>query len=657
MGVNGVLPKILPSAGRENYDLRALADGLVEYHRTQTVDSSDDSDEPSAKRRRLWTRRKVRVAVDVNGWIARAAHGYGGDLMDERHSTYHGRAELRNEQQMQQQPNQSNNEREGEQASHLPTTTAAGTNNNNNHTDQTQKQRIEYITKVISFVLQRIEYLRDECSTMVIPVLDGATPPCKLTMVKQRSNKRKRASEQRDEVAQSPARASMNDDAANTIGNGQDEEDAEEEDEATRTHAEVLSRISKSKQAGTGKDYALRIEILSELLQEFRKRRWPFIVAPYEADGQLSYLANTRGVDLVVTEDSDLIALGCPTLVYKMGGWNGLNAANRGDGGASNNNVFGRRGQQRNSTPGYHLRGTMLHRHDLGSSHGINLLDFTDAMLATMFVAAGCDYSNSLKGIGIVTARNIVKKAFHGGEADESHPSLSSEPVLKVVLNQLFKQCQKEAHEQVWPLDDPEKDEARDAYERSFLAALAMYRHPLVYDPIARVHVIANDVSDGSTSSSRVCSETFLRDERILMEYEPYRELVTRKELLYQVIGTPFAPKVARGISEGLIDPRQLPAPDLVADNTAESNHEIDDNAAAQESSQNQTEDEEETESRDLTQEGSAMQLSSQEFSGMGTQQSGGTQLSSTQQSKSSSMISSLSPDLLASPSQQSQTF
>lgn len=37
------------------------------------------------------------------------------------------------------------------------------------------------------------------------------------------------------------------------------------------------------------------------------------IVAPYEADAQLAYLALTGDVDAVITEDSDLLPYGCPT--------------------------------------------------------------------------------------------------------------------------------------------------------------------------------------------------------------------------------------------------------------------------------------------------------------------------------------------------------
>ena len=37
-----------------------------------------------------------------------------------------------------------------------------------------------------------------------------------------------------------------------------------------------------------------------------------FIVAPYEADAQMAYMAVNEDVHAVITEDSDLLAYGCP---------------------------------------------------------------------------------------------------------------------------------------------------------------------------------------------------------------------------------------------------------------------------------------------------------------------------------------------------------
>ena len=36
------------------------------------------------------------------------------------------------------------------------------------------------------------------------------------------------------------------------------------------------------------------------------------IVAPYEADAQMAFLAKSRAVHAVITEDSDLLTYGCP---------------------------------------------------------------------------------------------------------------------------------------------------------------------------------------------------------------------------------------------------------------------------------------------------------------------------------------------------------
>ena len=47
------------------------------------------------------------------------------------------------------------------------------------------------------------------------------------------------------------------------------------------------------------------------LSQECRSAGVECIVAPYEADAQLAYLSKEGIVDLVITEDSDLLVFGC----------------------------------------------------------------------------------------------------------------------------------------------------------------------------------------------------------------------------------------------------------------------------------------------------------------------------------------------------------
>ena len=42
-------------------------------------------------------------------------------------------------------------------------------------------------------------------------------------------------------------------------------------------------------------------------------------MAPYEADAQLAFLAKESIVDLVITEDSDLLAFGCKRVPSPIG--------------------------------------------------------------------------------------------------------------------------------------------------------------------------------------------------------------------------------------------------------------------------------------------------------------------------------------------------
>lgn len=45
--------------------------------------------------------------------------------------------------------------------------------------------------------------------------------------------------------------------------------------------------------------------------QVLKKEKVDYIVAPYEADAQMTFLSVNKLVDAVITEDSDLIPFGC----------------------------------------------------------------------------------------------------------------------------------------------------------------------------------------------------------------------------------------------------------------------------------------------------------------------------------------------------------
>lgn len=51
-------------------------------------------------------------------------------------------------------------------------------------------------------------------------------------------------------------------------------------------------------------------------LQALRAAEVDYIVAPFEADAQMAYLAINNKVQVVITEDSDLLPYGCPKVQH-----------------------------------------------------------------------------------------------------------------------------------------------------------------------------------------------------------------------------------------------------------------------------------------------------------------------------------------------------
>ncbi|CAG0881557.1 unnamed protein product [Cyprideis torosa] len=92
------------------------------------------------------------------------------------------------------------------------------------------------------------------------------------------------------------------------------------------------------------------------------------IVAPYEADAQLAYLSRENYVQLVITEDSDLILFGCRQIMFKLD--------------RSGNGVL------------YELK-------NLSASLGNHATSFTLDKFRRMCILSGCDYLASLPNIGL----------------------------------------------------------------------------------------------------------------------------------------------------------------------------------------------------------------------------------------------------------------
>ena len=108
---------------------------------------------------------------------------------------------------------------------------------------------------------------------------------------------------------------------------------------------------------------------------ELKQRSLEFYVAPYEADAQLAHLYIIGKVQAVITEDSDLLPFGVKKCFFKMD---------------RNGNGFG------------------VDLNDLNEVKEYDFTSFKDDMLLTMCILSGCDYLDSIRGVGFKKAYKLV---------------------------------------------------------------------------------------------------------------------------------------------------------------------------------------------------------------------------------------------------------
>ena len=195
--------------------------------------------------------------------------------------------------------------------------------------------------KFVTFFLDRLKVLTDNGLVPII-VFDGA----KLPMKKEVDKKRSREREKHLEKAKS----------------------ATDDDEANKHFQRGVSI--------TAYHVGLVIQALKEMQVEY-------VVAPYEADAQMAYLArfapSSTKVELVLTEDSDLLAYACPDVLFKL------------------------YEESENEWTVDHVCFEELLKSE--RFEGFSAVNFTE-----MCVLAGCDYLKNLKGMGLKTAYEYMKE-------------------------------------------------------------------------------------------------------------------------------------------------------------------------------------------------------------------------------------------------------
>jgi len=188
-------------------------------------------------------------------------------------------------------------------------------------------------------------------------------------------------------------------------------------------HREEASELWKQgKKDAAIKKYGESVSITGEMAFEFikilRKMKIEYVVAPYEADAQLAYLFKEKYVDLILTEDSDLLAFGAEKVLFKLD----------------------------NEGYGFEI--------DMKCLNQVKEMDFTnfskDAFLK-MCILNGCDYLPSIKGIGLKKAYQFVKQ---------------STDIKQIIKN----------------MEKVNKYTIPDSYEKDFERAFLTFKFQTVYD-------------------------------------------------------------------------------------------------------------------------------------------------------------------------------
>ncbi|KAF5296924.1 hypothetical protein FQA39_LY12281 [Lamprigera yunnana] len=176
------------------------------------------------------------------------------------------------------------------------------------------------------------------------------------------------------------------------------------------------------------------------LIKECRKKNIDCIVAPYEADSQLAFL-NMQGIaDIVITEDSDLILFGCTKILFK-----------------------------------FNLNGSavLIERNNLNASMKMRPDQYSFEKFKFMCIMSGCDYLDSLPGIGLKRAHKAI--------------SMTHDSNIYTLLRRLPHYL------------NLKKLIVTDEYIENFKLADATVMHQIVYDPLKKKLTYLTDPEEFNT--------------------------------------------------------------------------------------------------------------------------------------------------------------
>ncbi|GAB7337423.1 hypothetical protein MBLNU457_g2764t1 [Dothideomycetes sp. NU457] len=148
--------------------------------------------------------------------------------------------------------------------------------------------------------------------------------------------------------------------------------------ESKSTGLELL-RMGKTAQAQQELQKSVDVtpEMARQLIDELRRAKVDFIVAPYEADAQLAYLEKKGIIDGILSEDSDLLVFGAKVLVTKLDQYGDC---------------------------------VVIRRDDFTLCKDISMMGWSDAEFRWMAILSGCDYLPGIEKMGLKTAHRFLRK-------------------------------------------------------------------------------------------------------------------------------------------------------------------------------------------------------------------------------------------------------
>ena len=193
-------------------------------------------------------------------------------------------------------------------------------------------------------------------------------------------------------------------------------------------------------------------EMAKELMEALKREKFEFVCAPYEADAQIASLAKTPrergGVDLVFTEDTDLVAYGCPRVMFKLeksGDVKELNLETLFAGPPEKTLAPTDENATENAVVGVGKKKT--------GPPPLNFAEWDYELFLSLCVLSGCDFLDNIKGLGIKKMYNILNKHR---DVDTAFKALRSDAKTREIIP--------------------------DGYEEKWRQARLIFKHALVYD-------------------------------------------------------------------------------------------------------------------------------------------------------------------------------